>query len=157
VVPPARVVDPGGRDGCRAPLPWDASPDHGWPGEPWLPWSPDPGSRNVASLRGDDRSILHLYRRVLAARRYSPALRDGAWQALGVGPAEAVLAYERRQGDDRRAVLVNFTSVPAQVDLAGSWVVDVDSEGEAEGEGFAGRVGGDQAVVLRPAERAPSG
>jgi alpha-glucosidase len=25
-VPSERVLDPGGRDGCRAPLPWDDSP-----------------------------------------------------------------------------------------------------------------------------------
>src|SRR5205823_173889 len=29
-VRPDRQVDPGGRDGPRAPLPWDASPEHGW-------------------------------------------------------------------------------------------------------------------------------
>ena len=31
VVPPERRVDPGGRDGCRSPVPWDGTPDHGWP------------------------------------------------------------------------------------------------------------------------------
>jgi len=29
-VPPEREVDPGGRDGVRTPIPWDASPGHGW-------------------------------------------------------------------------------------------------------------------------------
>ena len=29
-VPAARVLDPGGRDGCRAPIPWEAGPTHGW-------------------------------------------------------------------------------------------------------------------------------
>jgi alpha-glucosidase len=31
VVPEDRRVDPGGRDGCRAPIPWSGDPDHGWP------------------------------------------------------------------------------------------------------------------------------
>ena len=31
-VPPDRVVDPGGRDGCRAPIPWTSAPTHGWDG-----------------------------------------------------------------------------------------------------------------------------
>ncbi|MDQ4132203.1 MAG: alpha-amylase family glycosyl hydrolase, partial [Actinomycetota bacterium] len=43
VVPPERVVDPGGRDPCRAPVPWDPGPTHGWQvADPWLPWPPDP-------------------------------------------------------------------------------------------------------------------
>src|SRR2546425_7451723 len=64
-IPPDRVVDPGGRDGCRAPVPWDASAGHGWMGEPWLPWPPEPGVRNVEAERADPASILHLYRRML--------------------------------------------------------------------------------------------
>jgi alpha-glucosidase len=150
-VAPAQVVDPGGRDGCRAPLPWDSSPHHGWPvARPWLPFSPDPESRNVESLRGDESSILHLYRRVLAARRNSRALRTGAWRGLPVAE-DVVLAYERREGDDRRAVLVNFSSRAAEAALDRSWLVEVDTEGKTEGEAFAGRLSGDQAVVLRPA------
>jgi alpha-glucosidase len=152
-VPPERVVDPGGRDPCRAPMPWDGSPTHGWPGaEPWLPWSPEPDTRNVEALRADETSILHLYRRILAARRASPALSTGAWRALDVAPpAPGVLAYERSEGGDRRTVLVNFTSTPAEVALAGAWVVEIDSESGADGTPFTGRLAGDQAVILRPA------
>ncbi len=48
VIPPDRVVDPGGRDGCRAPIPWDATPEHGWTTtDAWLPWPPDSDTRNV--------------------------------------------------------------------------------------------------------------
>ena len=155
-VVPARVVDPGGRDGGRAPMPWEASPGHGWPGgEPWLPWSPDPETRNVEALRADESSIVHLYRRILAARRASPALRTGGYRALDVGPAAGtVLGYERVAGEDRRVVLVNFGSEPAEVALAGHWAVDVDSDSDgAAGAGaFTGRLGGDQAVLLSPAE-----
>ena len=154
VVPPERVVDPGGRDGCRSPMPWDGAPGHGWPGaEPWLPWSPEPDTRNVEALRADERSILHLHRRILAARRASPALHAGAW--LGLEAAPSVLAYERSEGGDRRAVVVNFTSTPADVTLAGDWDVEVDSAGVAEGTAFTGRLAGDQAVILRPAGRGP--
>ncbi len=44
IVSPEERRDPGlpSRDGCRAPIPWNASPNHGWadPGKPWLPWPP---------------------------------------------------------------------------------------------------------------------
>ncbi len=153
-VAPDRVVDPGGRDGCRAPMPWDGSPGHGWPGaEPWLPWSPEPEVRNAKALVADEGSILHLYRRTLAARRASPALHTGTYRVLGVGPpASNVLGYERSAGEDRRVVLVNFTCEPAEVSLAGRWMVEVASDGATEGGAFPGRLGGDQAVILRPAE-----
>jgi alpha-glucosidase len=152
-VAPERVVDPGGRDGCRSPMPWDGSAGHGWEGaEPWLPWAPEPEARNVASLRADETSILHLYRRILAARRASPALRSGALD--DISPPGPVLAYERAQGDDRRAVLVNFATEPAGVTLDGTWMVEVDSEGAAEGTVYDGRILGDQALVLRPASSA---
>ena len=118
VVPAARVLDPGGRDGCRAPIPWEAGPTHGWStADPWLPWPPDAERRSVAAQREDPASILHLYRRLLAARRASPALREGSFAWLD-SPA-GVLAWERAMADDRRIVLVNFTSEPAEVELPG--------------------------------------
>src|SRR6185369_12632226 len=81
-VPPERVVDPGGRDGCRAPIPWTTAPDHGWPTDPWLPWPPDPGPRSVAAERDDPDSMLQLTRAVLALRRDSPALHRGGLALL---------------------------------------------------------------------------
>jgi alpha-glucosidase len=53
VVPPERVVDPGGRDGCRAPMPWTraAARHHGWAGEPWLPWPPGSDGHSVEAQR----------------------------------------------------------------------------------------------------------
>jgi alpha-glucosidase len=157
-VPPARQVDPGGRDGCRAPLPWDSSPSHGWAGGPdaWLPWPPGAaGSRNAAAQRDDPGSMARLYRRLLALRRGSEALRSGEFS--WVETPEGVLAYTRHSaGGDRRLVAVNFGSDPAGVVLpAGRWVVAVSSVGPG-GEAASGRLGlaGDEAVVLRPAQPA---
>ncbi|MEJ7585613.1 MAG: alpha-amylase family glycosyl hydrolase, partial [Acidimicrobiales bacterium] len=83
VVTVDQAVDPGGRDGCRAPIPWDATPQHGWgTTKPWLPWSPEPDLRNADTLRDDAGSILHLYRRILTARRGSPALQQGEQRSL---------------------------------------------------------------------------
>ncbi len=146
VVPRDRRIDPGGRDGCRAPIPWDASPRHGWAGEPWLPWPPEAAQRSVAALREDPTSILHLYRRLLAARRASPALQVGAWS--GREAPAGVLAYERVAGADRRLVLVNFTSDAVSVRAAGR--VAVASDGTGEGAAFTGFLGADAAVVLAP-------
>src|SRR4029077_15280565 len=109
-VPTDSQVDPGGRDRCRGPIPWDATPSHGWATEPWLPMTSDAVDTNAEAQRGDDGSILHLYRRLLATRRASPALRQGAIALLE--SADDVLAFRRVAGDDVRAVVVNFTDEP---------------------------------------------
>jgi alpha-glucosidase len=121
-VPAERVVDPGGRDGCRAPIPWTADAGHGWPADPWLPWPPDPGARSVQAQRAHEGSILHLARAILALRRASPALHRGTLALLDDAP-EGVLAYERADGDDRRRVWVNFGG--AAVALPEGWVVEL--------------------------------
>ncbi|MDP9071006.1 MAG: alpha-amylase family glycosyl hydrolase [Actinomycetota bacterium] len=148
VVPAERQVDPGGRDGCRAPIPWGAAPGHGWPGpaEPWLPWPPEPEVRNAEVLRYDEASILHLYRRMLATRRASPALHLGSWSALPC--PDGVLAYERSHASDRRVVLVNYTDGAVEVPLAGDYVVQISSDGTGEGRCYAGSVGPSAAVLL---------
>jgi alpha-glucosidase len=138
IVPPDRVADPGGRDGCRAPIPWDATPTHGWPIEPWLPWPPQPERNNVATLQQDRTSILHLYRRLLKARRRSAALRRGEWKWLA--SPEGTLAYVREADGDRRAVIINFTDETVSAPLEENWQVEVASNGVDEGKPFAGIV-----------------
>ncbi len=148
-VPPERQVDPGGRDGCRAPIPWDASSGHGWAGEdPWLPWPPEPDARNAAAQREDEDSVLQLYWRLLAARLESVALRLGSWTALPSPPG--VLAYEREAEHDRRTVLVNYADDTVEVYVAGSWTIRVASDGHGEGRGYEGILGPSQALVLMP-------
>ncbi|HEY8546491.1 MAG TPA: alpha-amylase family glycosyl hydrolase, partial [Acidimicrobiales bacterium] len=165
-VPPELVQDPAGfRDGCRAPIPWEPGPDHGWASStPWLPWPPDADRRNAAVLRDDPASILHLVRRAVAARAASPALREGDMVLLpaGAGPAD-VVAWSRTAGDDHRVVAVNFVAerrewtppAPPSAPSAAAgdgWVVALSSRSaDREGQAFDGVLEADEAVVLRPA------
>jgi alpha-glucosidase len=142
VVPPERVVDPGGRDGCRAPIPWTAEPNHGWPADPWLPFPPDASARSLEAQRDDPSSMLHLYKRLLDARRASPALSHGDLTLLDA--PDGVLAWERRAGDDVRRVAVNFTAEEIAYDFDGL-VPEVSSVAP---DGVAGVLRPDEAVVL---------
>ncbi|MCZ2825879.1 MULTISPECIES: DUF3459 domain-containing protein [unclassified Modestobacter] len=84
-----------------------------------------PGRRGPQrrSQRADPTSVLALYRRLLSARRGSPALHQGSWTAV---PApDGVLAYERRADGDRRIVAVNFRDAPADLPLAEPATVQV--------------------------------
>jgi alpha-glucosidase len=128
VIPQHRVRDPGGRDGCRAPIPWTPEPTHGWStDDPWLPWPPEAEVLNVETESYDPASMLHLYRRMLAERRASPALRLGAFSWLEA--PEGVLAYERFAGDDRRVVLVNYTDQRQRVTAGAGLTADLTSDG----------------------------
>ena len=67
-----------GRDGCRTPMQWDATPHAGFStAVPWLPLPDDFVHENVANLEADTRSILSLYKALIdlrrQCRRWSPA------------------------------------------------------------------------------------
>ena len=154
VIPPDRKVDPGGRDGCRAPIPWNAGVDHGWPtvegGQPWLPFPPESEFRNHDVQKSDRSSLLHLYRRLIRLRHRTPALSAGAFDLLEL--PEELLGFRRTKGSEEVVVIVNFTDVT--FDLAGHVAtgaglrVGVSSDGAGEDDGFDGTIGADQAVVL---------
>ena len=144
-VPEDRVVDPGGRDGCRAPIPWDGGPDHGWGPDPWLPFPPDADVRNVEAQRAGEATMFRLYRSILAARHDSPALQAGELVLLDEHPD--VLTYRRRHGDDERVVHINFGDDAVEVTTTGEVVVD--TAGATSGA-FDGTLAAGRAVVIRP-------
>ncbi|MEN8181125.1 MAG: alpha-amylase family glycosyl hydrolase [Myxococcota bacterium] len=148
VVPEDREVDPGGRDGCRAPLPWDAEAGHGWGAEAWLPFPPEAGARSVETQRAEPDSVLQLYRRLLRARRGSRALMLG--RQVPLEAPEGVLAWSREADRDVRVVAVNYRAEPRVLGPAFAGRVEVASDGAGEGRSFAGTLGPDQALVLRP-------
>jgi alpha-glucosidase len=87
-VPPERVRDVAGRDGCRTPIPWTR--DGGW-ANPWLPLGDT--TRNVADARRDPESILSFARGLISRRRASDDLRSGGYERLAA-PA-GVWAFRR--------------------------------------------------------------
>ena len=107
---PQRLPDPpfdrAGRDACRTPMQWDASPTGGFTtGVPWLPLV-DAATRSVAAQLDDPQSLLSLYRRLIAARAASAALGTGDQRSI-FGVAPDVLAWTREAGDERVLVLLN--------------------------------------------------
>ncbi len=115
-IPPDRVRDPFernvpgmgcGRDGARTPMQWDATPHAGFSSvEPWLPVAPGYATDNVARQRLDATSIYSLYRRLIALRRRSAALRDGAYRPI-VASGDLLL-YVRETAAERVLVALNL-------------------------------------------------
>jgi alpha-glucosidase len=154
-VSPDEQVDPGGRDGSRAPIPWLEAEGHGWNADAtWLPFPPDAAELSAERQRSDPRSMLRLYRRLLHERRRSAALRGGGFEEQESPPE--VLAYRRASGDDERLVAVNFADHERSWQPAGTWSVVVSSYGGSDGnidgstdrKPYAGVLGPEQAVLL---------
>lgn len=153
-VPADRVVDPGGRDGCRAPLPWTSEPGCGWPDPAWLPLPPDAAALSVAAQEADAASALHLTRRLIALRTATPALVRGAQLVLGAadGIPDGVLGCERVLDGTRIVTLAEMAGRDAVLpSFAAGWTLRVASAGDGSDEGaaFDGRLAADTAVVIQ--------
>jgi alpha-glucosidase len=111
-IPPAQARDPDGRDPCRTPMQWDGSHAAGFTtGQPWLPVATMP---DAATESRDPHSLLNLYRALLRLRAGCRPLREGSYHPLDSG--DRVLAFERRAGDERVLVALNFGAEPASVE-----------------------------------------
>ncbi len=90
-----------GRDGCRVPIPWEATgPSLGFGADgAWLPQPPEFARLAAATQEADSDSMLHLYRTALAMRamrRASTVDADGEINWIDVGAGG--LAFERADG-----------------------------------------------------------
>jgi glycosidase len=116
---PRELREPGlalGRDPVRTPMPWDGSEHAGFStAKPWLPLHADWRTRNVARMMEDPRSILTLYRRLLALRRDCPALSIGDFVVVNV--EDEILVYERRHESERLVVALNLGAQPHLLQL----------------------------------------
>ena len=127
------------RDQARGPMPWSGGPGGGFTtGEAWLPLPPDVASRNVEAQAADPASVLSYYRRLLALRAATPALRVGTQQLLDVGDDD-VLAYRRTGTEGSAIVVCNFAPRAAPVILPGAapgraWRLALSSHSRAAGD-----------------------
>lgn len=120
-IPDEAIVDPGGRDGCRTPIPWSEEFPHGWGVPTWLPFGTDAAACSVQRQRSDPSSMLGHYRQMLAVRRGSPALRRGEQELLDSPPG--VLRWRRSLDGEVVEVAINFTEeAVADSVSAGRWL-----------------------------------
>ena len=136
VISPDQVQDPAeknqpgigmGRDPERTPMLWDGTAKAGFTaGKPWLPITAGtPEQFSVASESAQPRSVLALYRRLIALRREHPALHAGA--VAEVRAEGSVLRYERHAPANARPekllILANLTGDLQTVQVPSSRVL----------------------------------
>jgi alpha-glucosidase len=178
IITPERLQDPQGlrlgietnRDVARTPMQWDGSPNAGFcasvpdgeqnaraMAEPWLPVSLDYAQRNVERQSQDPRSMLNLYRRLLALRRSTPALQGGRYRPVETGQPDCFAYLRERPGAldaglQRILVALNFSSQPRRLSIPGEETgrvllsTHLDREGETSLQTLELR--GDEGVVV---------
>ena len=112
-----------GRDGCRTPMVWDGTAQHGGFSSavrPWLPVSGDHLSKAVAEQEKDPTALLHHYRRVIGLRHAHPALVKGAHSDLMV--EGQVLSFKRSFEDEVVYCAFNMSDAPVTITAPqGEW------------------------------------
>jgi len=124
-----------GRDAMRTPLPWRDAPNGGFTDPAVSPWLPlDDTSLNVAEQRDDPASILTLTRDLLALRKRTSDLNQGAYQR--VDAPHGVWAWRR---GDAHVVAVNLSDTTLAIHgLTG--VVLLATDRDRDNEQFDGRL-----------------
>ena len=104
-----------GRDGCRTPMVWDDGPHGGFTtaARPWLPVKPPQAARALSLQEADPQAPLHHYRRMLAFRRATPALRTGRTRFLDL-PAP-VLGFVRGESAGAVTAVFNLSGAPVRI------------------------------------------
>ena len=128
---PAEKNEPGkgrGRDPERSPMLWVTAPNAGFcppAAKPWLPLEADWATRNVATQRAEPKSMLTLYRRLLALRRRHDTLHAGAIGEVTVDGT--VLRYRRQELPEGNStsfqVLINLGEEPVTTKTSAGTVV----------------------------------
>ena len=123
--PWGRNVEGLSRDGARTPMQWSPEPNAGFTDPdavPWLPVSPTYPEVNVKSELDDEGSLLNMYRRLLALRKRSAALRLGSFQSDDAS-TDDVFVYRREHEGETSTIAANFSNEEQTVSMGPGHIV----------------------------------
>ncbi len=134
------------RDNARTPMQWTKEPGAGFTtGAPWIGINGNHVRINYQDQLRDESSVLHYYRKLIALRASSEALKSGAFAPL-YGD-NRVMAYRRTLGDEQYTVLLNFSKKPSRASFTGEVVLSNTGI-----RAYAGILAPYEAVVLKRAQ-----
>ena len=108
------------RDNARTPVQWNGEEHAGFTtGTPWLKVNPNYKKINVADQEKDENSVLHYYRKLVAARKsdaYREVFTYGEFVPV-YEDSDSVMAYYRVLGEKRILVAANFGKERVEIPL----------------------------------------
>ncbi|MGB3407945.1 MAG: alpha-amylase family glycosyl hydrolase [Jannaschia sp.] len=113
-----------GRDGCRTPMVWEASNTNGGfsDAKPWLPVAAEHLGNSVSLQEEREDALLHHYRRIIAMRAGSAALRGG--EQVDLRADGDLLMFERVAEGERWFCAFNLGGGTASVHMPdGEWAM----------------------------------
>ena len=108
-----------GRDGCRAPMQWDASANAGFTSadvKPWLPVHKDHTHRNVVAQTNNPDSLLNQYKTLIKLRKENSALYAGNLTLIDLNSSD-ILAYTRSSAEQTVFICLNFSNKTQMIHL----------------------------------------
>lgn len=113
----ANWPDSMGRDGARTPMPWDSAKSYAGfsAAKPWLPIDKRHLPLAVEHQQQDKGSNLNYFRRLMAVRQHSKALRHGQLTFIDL-PGE-VIAFKRTQQQENLLCLFNLSNQAQSCEL----------------------------------------
>ncbi|NNC96856.1 MAG: alpha glucosidase [Gammaproteobacteria bacterium] len=98
-----------GRDGCRTPIPWEATKPHaGFSNhKPWLPIPSEHAAAAVAEQKQHSDSVLNAHKTFLAWRKKHPALIQGDIEFIDT--PEPVIAFRRFDESSEMQIFINLS------------------------------------------------
>jgi oligo-1,6-glucosidase len=139
-----------GRDNSRTPMQWTAGPNGGFTtGRPWLAVNPNAAAINAQDQAARPGSVLNHTRALIAWRRGSTDLREGAYRDIDPDH-EQVFAYRRGEG---LLVLLNFGRETVLYSLPDDLAMDGAAFGAAEVDGQVVTLAGWTSVILNVRDR----
>ena len=122
-IPPELVEDPQGktqptrkRDIERTPMQWNPGPNAGFTtGTPFFPVAQDYRQVNVESQERNPRSLLAVYRRLIALRKAESSLTDGLQSPIG--RRSSLLFYRRELPNRKLLVVLNMAADEVRFDF----------------------------------------
>ncbi|QUS58259.1 alpha-glucosidase [Pseudovibrio brasiliensis] len=109
-----------GRDGCRTPMVWEATKQHGGfsSAKPWLPVKDPQLVRAVDAAEASNDSVLHSYRSTIEFRKNNDALLTGSTAFLDL--PEPILAFHRMTKDQKLTCVFNLSETARELRVEGA-------------------------------------